>query len=321
MTEPIQLAVADLGSNSFHLVLAEIDHNSLRIKQRLREHVQLANGLTPTHELTQEAQQRALKCLEKFGQYTRELPYQQVSIVGTYALRIAHNLQDFLRQAQKYLGHPVQVISGELEAQLIYQGVLHSTMPTQAQRLVLDIGGGSTELIIGKGDVPRLLNSLDLGCVRLAEQFFTPEVTTTSWSADAFQAAYFAACHLIASLRSQYRQLGWQECWGTSGTLDAVTQVLAAHHWSDQPGVSARGLDQLRQYLLSHANLDISTLRGLHAERARVFPSGLAILCAVFDVLEIEHMRFAKGGLREGMLYQLAQYHLSNPALLVMPIA
>ena len=320
MIGPIQIAVVDLGSNSFHLVLAEIENSQLRIKQRIREQVQLANGLTATNELTVEAQERALKCLQKFGEYTRHLDYHQVSIVGTYTLRIARNLQDFLAKAQKHLGHPIHIVSGEEEAELIYQGVLHSTVPSDAQRLVLDIGGGSTELIIGKGDVPRLLNSLDLGCVRLAEQFFTPEVTATTWSADAFQAAYIASCNIIAPLRSQYRQLGWQECWGTSGTLDAVTQVLAAHHWGDQPGVSAEGLDQLRQYLLSHAFLDISSLRGLNAERARVFPSGLAILCAVFDVLEVEHMRYAKGGLREGMLYQLAQYHSTNPHALVMPV-
>lgn len=320
MAGPIQIAVADLGSNSFHLVLAEIENQQVRITQRFREQVQLANGLTATHKLTSAAQERALKCLQKFGEYTRDLDYRQVAIIGTYTLRIAQNITEFLATAQKHLGHPIHIISGEEEAQLIYQGVLRSTTPSLAQRFVLDIGGGSSELIIGKGEVPRLLNSLDLGCVCLAEQYFTPAVTQMSWSADAFQAAYKTACNLIATLRVKYRQLGWQECWGTSGTLDAITQVLAAHHWAEQPGVSATGLDRLRQYLLGHEHLDISSLRGLNAERARVFPSGLAILCAVFDVLEIEHMRYAKGGLREGALYQLAQYYLNNSQALLMPI-
>lgn len=311
MQEPIQIAVADLGSNSFHLVIAEITHGHLQFIHRIREQVQLAQGLTAQHELTTEAQTRALACLEKFGEYTREMHREQVIIVGTYTLRRAKNLKTFLAKAHEALGHPIHIISGEEEAELIYQGVLHTTLPSDEQRLVLDIGGGSTELIIGKQDTPQLLNSFDLGCVRLMEQFFTPNVAKDTWSAEAFYEAYKVACQIIAPSRIKYLQLGWEECFGTSGTLDAVVHVLSAHHWGEQV-VTAHGLDQLRDYLMGYETLDICSLRGLNPQRAQVFPSGLAILCAVFDVLEIKNMYYSKGGLREGLLYQLLHMNMHN---------
>ena len=241
--------------------------------------------------------------------FTRPLPRSHVAIVGTYTLRAALNLQEFLSQAHTLLGHPVDIISGEQEARLIYDGVLYTCGSSPDNRLIIDIGGGSTELVIGQGDEPRLINSMALGCVRLAKQFADPTADLSLWPAASFQKYYVEACNILAPLREVYQRLNWQECWGTSGTLDAVLHVLMAYKWTDEPSFTARNLEKLRLYLNKHPQVPLAKLAGLTPQRATVFPSGLAILCAFFDVFEIEDIRYASGGLREGLLYQLAQHH------------
>ena len=303
----IQLAVVDLGSNSFHLVVAELRGGQLYTIEHLREQTQIANGLEGDN-LSAAAQSRALACLERFSRYIRDLPHSQVSIAGTYTLRKAHNLKEFLNKAEAILGHPVRIITGEEEAEVIYKGVIHSGGLTDNLRLVLDIGGGSTEIILGKNDHPLLLNSLELGCVRLAQEFFNT-ASAPMWINADFQKAYISACNILAPLRNGYWQKGWQECWGTSGTLDAITHVLMAHHWVKEPSIDRRGLENLRRYLEKHDHLSLADLPGLTPERASVFASGLAILCAFFDVFEVQQVRYSSGGLREGLLYELAEHH------------
>ncbi|MFI4954791.1 MAG: hypothetical protein ACHP9Y_02650 [Gammaproteobacteria bacterium] len=320
MPAGIQLVAVDLGSNSFHLILAELQNGKLHIMHNVREQVQLANGLTASHELTPEAQQRALDCLQRFGQYTRDLPPEQVAIVGTYTLRAALHLQDFLTKAEIALGHPIDIISGEQEARYIYDGVLYTCGISHSSRLILDIGGGSTELIIGTGTHTELVKSVELGCVRIAQRFFNIEDGIVVWSTEHFQKAYLASCHIFSPLRKEYRSLGWDECWGTSGTLNAVLQVLMAHGWTDRPCFNMENLQKLRQYLSEHPKLALSQLPGLNTSRSSVFASGMAILCAFFDTLEIEEIHYATGGLREGLLYQLARLHGLDTSQLILKV-
>jgi exopolyphosphatase/guanosine-5'-triphosphate,3'-diphosphate pyrophosphatase len=309
MPSGIQLAAVDLGSNSFHLIIAELLNGRIHIVHNLREQVQLANGLTAMNELTPEAQQRALECLQRFGQYTQHLPPEQVAIVGTYTLRAALHLQSFLTQAEQALGHPIDIISGEQEARFIYDGVLYTCGISHAQRLIIDIGGGSTEIITGKETHTLLVNSVELGCVRLAQKFFKIEEGIVLWSTENFHHAYLAACNIFKPLRNEYRNLGWNECWGTSGTLNAVLQVLMAHGYSEQRCFNMQNLQKLRTILSENPSMDLATLPGLNPRRSNVFASGMSILCAFFDVFEIEEIHYATGGLREGLLYQLAQQH------------
>lgn len=318
MQTGIQLAAIDLGSNSFHLIIAELYRGRLNIVHNMREQVQLANGLTAQHELTPEAQQRALTCLEHFGHYTRNLAPEQISIVGTYTLRTARNLQDFLIKGELALGHPIDIISGEQEARYIYDGVLYTCGISGASRLVLDIGGGSTEVIIGTGTQTELVKSVELGCVRIAQKFFNIEEGIVTWSTEHFQQAYSASCHIFSPLKEEYRGLGWQECWGTSGTLNAVLQVLMAHGWAKNSYFSMQHLAQLREYLSSHPNLQLQQLAGLNPKRKNIFASGMAILCAFFDTFELEEIHYATGGLREGLLYQLARQHGLDTSQLIL---
>lgn len=319
MPAGIQLVVVDLGSNSFHLMVTELVNGKIHVVHSMREQVQLAYGLTANRELTPEAQQRALECLQRFGEHTKHLPPEQVAIAGTYTLRAAQHLQDFLALAHEALGHPIDIISGEQEARYIYDGVLYTCGITRASRLILDIGGGSTEIIIGKEEHTLLVNSVALGCVSLAQRFFNVEENgMVLWSTEHFHQAYATACQIFKPLRQEYHDLGWQECWGTSGTLNAVLQVLMAHGWTDTHCFNMHNLKKLRAILSEQPNLDLSTLPGLKASRSKVFASGMSVLCAFFDIFEIEEIRYATGGLREGLLYQLAQRHGLDTSQLVV---
>lgn len=309
MPHGIQLAAVDLGSNSFHLIVAELYQGRLRLITHDREKVQLGSGLSPDGVLTPDAQERALQCLKRFGQHTRLLPRAHVAAVGTHAFRAARNMHEFLSKAQEALGHRIDIISGEQEAQLIYEGVFYTCGRSSDHRMVIDIGGGSTEVVIGQEEQPLLVNSLSLGCLRMAQPSFVLKEDPYLWPEASFQKAYREACEILAPLRPSYRRLGWKECWGTAGSLDAILQILMAYEWATEPRFTARGLEKLRRRLSDRGPLHLSKISGLTPERANVFPAGLAILCALFDVFEIDEIRYATGGLREGLLYQLLQQH------------
>jgi exopolyphosphatase/guanosine-5'-triphosphate,3'-diphosphate pyrophosphatase len=295
---PERVAAVDLGSNSFHLVVARQTGGQLSFVDRRKESVRIAAGLDDDGNLTPEASERALECLRRFGEQLRHLPPETVRAVGTNTLRRARNASSFLRAAGRALGHPVEVISGIEEARLIYLGVAGSLAATGGRRLVVDIGGGSTELIVGEGAKPVLMESLYMGCVGMSLRHFASGVKRKRW-----KRAELEAMQELEHLQVRFRELGWQQAVGSSGTVRAVSNVARAAGWSNGE-ITLPVLERLRDTLLE-AGLPLPRLDGLSAERAPVFPGGVAVLLAVFRSLGIERMEVAGGALREGVLYDL----------------
>lgn len=293
------LAGIDLGSNSFHMVVARVVQGQVHVVDRLRDRVQLATGLNARRELTPEAIQRALVCLERFGQRLRDLPHSNVRAVGTNTLRQAKNSRDFLERAEQALGHPIEIISGREEARLIYLGVAHDLSDSVGRRLVVDIGGGSTEVIIGERFEPRETDSLYMGCVNFSLRFF-PDGKLRR---EDFRQAEIAARVELQPIARRYRTAGWDHAIGASGTIVAIEQILRANEWGDT--ITHRGLKRLKKALLAAETLEKVSLAGLPPDRVSVIPGGLAILQAVFEAFGIESMTAATGALREGLLYDL----------------
>ena len=294
------VAAVDLGSNSFHMVVARIVQNDLLFVDRLRERVALGAGLDVHKKLTEEAQQRALACLSRFGERLRGMPPGSVRAVGTSALRMARNSRPFLARAGQELGHPIEIVSGAEEARLIYLGVAHDLSDDQSRRLVVDIGGGSTECVLGERFEALKTDSLHMGCVNWSQRFFPGGGITR----EAMTRARIAARLELQSMERHYRALGWQECIGSSGTIVAIDGILRESGWSER-AITSKGLRKLRKALVAGGSADRLDLPGLQAERAPVLPGGVAILSAVFDGLGIEEMQASQGALREGVLYDL----------------
>ncbi len=293
-------AAIDLGSNSFHMVVARHVQDQLHIVDRLRERVALAAGLDDKKRLTDDAQARALACIERFGGRVRGMPSENVRAIGTSTLRIARNARSFVTQAQEKLGHPIEIVSGLEEARLIYLGVAHDLSDDSSRRLVIDIGGGSTECILGERFEPLKTDSLHMGCVNWSLRFFRGEVTREN-----MERARIAARLEVQTLERRYRSLGWEECIGSSGTVLAIEQILRANQWTDG-GITEKGLRKLRKALIEVGlPADFLTIPGLDAERANVIAGGVAILDALFDGLEIERMDVSQGAMREGVIYDL----------------
>jgi exopolyphosphatase/guanosine-5'-triphosphate,3'-diphosphate pyrophosphatase len=296
-----RVAAVDLGSNSFHLFVARVIDNRLHIVDRLKQRVLLAAGLDSKGNLSNAAQVRALDCLAQFGQRLAHLPHESVRAVGTNTLRRARNAKSFLRRAQQALGHPIEVISGREEARLIYLGVAHSIAASVGRRLVIDIGGGSTECIVGSRFEPLAADSLYMGCVSFSLAHFPGGRIRR----ESIERAEIAARLEFETLASRYKSLKWKECVGSSGTILATEAILRANGWS-RLGITRDGLSRLRKALidLGHVNR-LAQLRGLSEDRASVFPGGLAILNAAFDAFGITRMRTSTGALREGLAYDL----------------
>jgi exopolyphosphatase/guanosine-5'-triphosphate,3'-diphosphate pyrophosphatase len=297
---PDVLAAVDLGSNSFHMVVARYSHGQLVIVDRLREPVRLAAGLDEQGRLNRESVQRALQCLERFGQRLHDMQARRVRVVGTNTLRKARRKGAFLDRAREALGHPIDIISGVEEARLIYMGVAHTTPSEGGHRLVVDIGGGSTELIIGEGLAAKRLESLYMGCVSLSEQHFGDGEITEKRMKRARTAAQLE----IEPVMARFRRSEWDTAFGASGTMRAVADTLAARGMPAGQ-VSRAGLDWLLAECLKAGDTAKLKLPGLAPERQEVLPGGLAILVELFDMLGIETLRVADGALREGLLYDL----------------
>ena len=295
-----EIAAVDLGSNSFHLVIARVHGDELAILDREREQVQLARGLGKRGRLGKKARARALSCLRRFSQRLEAVPPEQIRAVGTNTLRAAEDAGDFLQAAHEALGHPVEVISGHEEARLIHLGVAHSLPDVPGRRLVVDIGGGSTECILGEGFEALDVHSLSVGCVRLTRRFFPRGEVSKS----ALEEARLASALEVRAIERGLRETGWTGAVGASGTIRAADSILRANGWS-QSGLTAAGLTKLRKAVLAVDHVDQLKLKGLKAERAPVFPAGLAILTALFERLGIESMSVASGALREGVMYDL----------------
>ncbi len=294
------VAAADLGSNSFHLVVAEVRGGQLVFVDRRKEFVRLAAGLDERKRLTPEASARALDCLDRFGERVRGLPLGTVRVVGTNTLRRARNARNLLEAAQRLLGHPVEIISGLEEARLIYLGVSRS-LAGDERRLAVDIGGGSTELIIGEGSQPLDLESLYMGCVGTSLRHFPDgRVKEKHW-----RRAETAALVELEPVKRRFRAgAGWESAVGSSGTMRSVAAVVQAAGWCEE-GITLEALLRLRGLLIERGSTMRGGIKGVSEGRAPVFAGGVAVLLATFKALGIERMRVAGGALREGALYDL----------------
>ena len=299
-TVPEVLAAVDLGSNSFHMVVARYSHGQLVVIDRLREMVRLAADVEENGRIDKEAAARALACLQRFGQRLRAMHARSVRVVGTNALRVARRKQAFLERAREALGHPIEIISGMEEARLIYSGVAHS-MPSEAgRRLVIDIGGGSTELIIGEGLTPLELESLQMGCVALSERFFRDGKITQK----RLDRARVAARLELEPVQAAFRRRGWMSAAGSSGTVRAIGEAIRELD-PTQTLITRDGLKRVLDYMVDKGSTRELNLAAITDERRAVFPGGMAILTEVFDVLGIESMRIADGAMRDGLLYDI----------------
>lgn len=300
---PKMVAAVDLGSNSFHMVVARLDNDQLVLVDRLRESVRLGEGLNNDKSLKPEVGERALACLERFGQRLRGLPAQAVRAVGTNTMRQIDDDGEFLSAANAALGHPIEIIAGHEEARLVYLGVAHGLAAGDDRRLVIDIGGGSTELILGEGMSPGQRDSLYMGCVSMSRLMFSDGRITE----DTMQSALLRAALEIRPVKQGYRHQHWDKAVGSSGTIRAIKKVVLANGWSDE-GISAKSLRKLRGKLVEAGHIDKLKLEGLSDERRPVFAGGVAVLSALFEALDIDHMKVSDLALREGLLYELVGF-------------
>ena len=286
-------AAIDLGSNSFHMLIARYEDGHFEVIDREKEMVQIARGLQDNGSIDESAKDRALDCLHRFSERLRDIPSEQVRAVGTKTLRAARKSASFLKQAEKQLGHPIQIISGFEEARLVYCGLSHQITNDSSQRLVIDIGGGSTEFVIGKGYDPQILESLSLGCVSFTNRYFK---NGNSYE-EHMNRAYIAACSELESIRSIYLKKGWKVAYGTSGTIKAIGELVAPN---DAPVIDYEGLKLLYKETIRNAGLNNKDLPKL---RRDVLPAGVAILKAIFDQLKIETLHVASSTLKEGLIF------------------
>jgi len=294
------LAAVDLGSNSFRLEVARVSGDQLYPLDSLKETVRLAGGLTSDKRLDEATQARALACLHRFGERLRGLSPEAIRCVGTSALRVAKNADEFIPKAEIALGHPIEIVAGREEARLIYLGVAHSLPASPDRRLVVDIGGGSTEFIIGQGLKPHERESLHMGCVNFSNRFFPGGVVDKA----ALKAAEVAARVEVERIAREFSRGNWQQAVGSSGTARALREILEQNGWSPH-GISAAGLDQLRTQLVRAGHVEALDLAGLSRDRRPVIAGGFAIMAGIFAELDIERMEVAETAMREGILYDL----------------
>ncbi|EMH4165293.1 guanosine-5'-triphosphate,3'-diphosphate diphosphatase [Pluralibacter gergoviae] len=289
-------AAIDLGSNSFHMLVVREVAGSIQTLARIKRKVRLAAGLNKDNTLSEEAMERGWQCLRLFAERLQDIPHAQTRATATATLRIATNAGEFIARAEEILGCPVQVISGEEEARLIYQGVAHTTGGDD-RRLVVDIGGASTELVTGTGAQTTSLNSLSMGCVTWLERYFSDRNLDRAH----FDAAEQAARDVLRPVADTLRHHGWRVCVGASGTVQALQEIMMAQGMDER--ITLDKLLQLKQRAIQCGRLEELEIEGLTLERALVFPSGLAILLAIFSELKIDYMTLAGGALREGLIY------------------
>ncbi len=293
-TDSPYFAAIDLGSNSFHMLVARITEDKVEIVDREKQMVQIARGLQPDGSLDEGSQERAINCLHKFSERLRDIPSSQIRAVGTKTLRAASNSSRFLNAAEQVLGVKIQIVSGYEEARLVYSG-LANTISKSEQRLVVDIGGGSTEFIVGNGLKPLQLESLPLGCVAYSEKYILHNGGVTRKN---MRNVYYAACAEIEDIRKNTLRAGWDIAYGTSGTMKAVGDLLL-----DLDGgavITRDSLNNLIERVIDDGAIESSSIPKL---RRDVLPAGLAILQAIFDQLKLETLHVADATLKEGLIY------------------
>jgi exopolyphosphatase/guanosine-5'-triphosphate,3'-diphosphate pyrophosphatase len=294
-------AALDLGSNSFHVLLARFDGRRLVVLDRYKDSVRLATGLQEDGNLSDDVMARALQALSKIAERIRPLPKNYVRVVGTNTLRAAKNRDVFLAKAEKILGVPINIISGLEEARLIYLGVGKDFTPEDKTRLVVDIGGGSTELVLGRNK-PLKLESLYMGCVSFSRQFF-PEGRVTKRG---YEKALLAARSEVQGLASGFDAGNWDQAVGSSGTIRSIERVLDGMGLNRNHVITAEGLEALAQEVIEAKYMELLELPGLDEDRRPVFVGGLAVLHGVFDELQIGEMHVSAYAIREGIIYDLA---------------
>lgn len=298
------LAAVDLGSNSFRLLIAEVDQSSagpqLRILDQIKEVVRLGAGLDKDLELSEDARQRALQALGRFAERLQGLELDAFRAVATNTFRVARNIDAFLKEASAVLGRPIEVVAGREEARLIYVGAAHSLPLDHQLRLVVDIGGGSTECVIGVDDAVRRRESLQIGCVSLTKLFFGQGRITRG----AMRKARLHCGERLAGHVRGFQRIGWQYAIGTSGTAKALLQLVGANF--GHTAITREGLSRLEDICVEAGHADaLDKLPGLKPDRQPVLAGGLAAMQAVFDEFGIESMDYCDSALREGILYDL----------------
>lgn len=302
MTDFPVVAAVDLGSNSFRLQIARVSPAGLLPLDSIKETVRLGGGLDEEKFLVQSAQERALEALARFGERLQGLPQAAVRAVATHTFRVATNALEFLPKAEAALGFPIEIIGGQEEARLIFVGAAHSLPSSRETRLVVDIGGGSTEFIIGNRFKPQRAESKQLGCVTWSQRFFADGKITP----ERLAAAELAARERLQPMVKDFRAGFWERAIGCSGTARSLCDMLELNDLSSS-GITAKGLNGLRQVLLTARHVDKVNLNGLRADRRPVLPGGFAIMAAIFDMFGIEQMGVADGALREGVLHDLLE--------------
>lgn len=298
---PETIAAVDLGSNSFHLIVARVDElGNITMIDQLKEMVRLRGGLDANNNMDEVVAQRALDCLERFGDRIRHLPKEAVRAAGTNTLRSMNDASSFLRKANTALGHRIEIIPGHEEARLVYLGVSHTISDDRGKQLVIDIGGGSTEFIIGKQFESLKVESLNIGSVSITQRFFPDG----DLSADKWQAANTALRLKIMPIQQAFSANNWKTAIGSSGTIKAARAIVIEAGLS-QFGISLPALYKIRDKLIVMGNINNIQIAGLKEDRAPVFAGGLAVLIAAFEALKIEHMTISEGALREGLLYDM----------------
>ena len=300
MKNGLLLAAVDLGSNSFRLEIGHLDHGQIRRVEYLKETVRQGNGLDSERNLSQAAMQRGWDCLARFAERISGFEPAQVRAVATQTLREARNRDVFLEKAQTILGFPIEIIPGREEARLIYSGVAHLLPQSDERRLVVDIGGRSTEMILGQGFKPTTLESYRVGSVAWSMKYFPDGLFTPM----AFDMAEVAAKAILDEVLTVYRRKDWDIAYGSSGTIGAVMDVLEAAGWPEGV-INLEGLKWLKEKLIKAGRSDQLKLEGIREDRRPVIGGGLAILMSLFELLEIDELHAAQGALRQGALYDL----------------
>jgi exopolyphosphatase/guanosine-5'-triphosphate,3'-diphosphate pyrophosphatase len=269
---------------------------SVQVIARIKRKVRLASGLDDNMVLNTIAMARGWECLALFAERLQDIPRENIRIVATATLRLAVNAADFVNKAETIVNHKINIISGEEEARMIYLGVAH-TSNCDSNRLVIDIGGASTEVIVGSSFNPLVLNSLNIGCVTFLERYFADNAINLR----NFDAAIDAACEVLGEIKDQYLDLGWQTAVGASGTVQAIQEILVSQGFAEE--LTLEQLNFIKQQAIECNCIEQLDIQGLVPERRLVFVSGLSILIAIFKTLKVERMTLAGGALREGVLY------------------
>ncbi len=300
-TYPEMIAAVDLGSNSFHLIVARVDEfGNFSMVDSMKEMVRLRGGLDEHNNMDEAVAQRALECLERFGDRIRHLEKNAVRAAGTNTLRTMKKSADFLKRANKALGHRIEIIPGREEARLVYLGVSHTLSDDKVKQLVVDIGGGSTEFIIGKRFEPLKLESLNFGSVSVTKRFFP----NGDLGMDKWQTANTVLRLEIMPIQRDFNEKKWKNATGSSGTIKA-TRAIIQELGLEKFGISLKALYGIRDRLIECGNIEEIRLPGLKEDRLPVYAGGLAVIIAIFESLNIDVMTVSDGALREGLLYDM----------------